>query len=133
MSNQTGEMTQAEINDMEVDFSYGDHPEDENRVAMRIDNTSFKDFVISFKYVRPDFDEESETASLSFEYDVLEVAEGHDPADYENNEALHEVVGKIAMDLFIQNLESMSKSKELEELTSKYKDTLEKAIEESVS
>lgn len=115
MIEQTGEMTQAAISDMEVEYSYGAHPEYEDRMGILIENTKFSQFYISFKYIKPDIDEETETASLSFEYDVIGMPEGHDPVDYENNDELHQVVGKIAMDEFIKTLEAKARAEQIAE------------------
>lgn len=115
MSEQTGEMTQEDINDMVVDYSFGDHPDKDDSTGILIENTKFKDFFIAFNYIKPDINEETETASLSFEYDVIGMPEGHDPKDYENNEELHQVVGKIAMDEFIRSLEAKARVEQISE------------------
>lgn len=113
MSEQTGEMTQADIAEVEVEYSYGEHPDQDDQMGILIQNTKFEDFFISFKYIKPNIDQETETASLAFEYDVIGLPEGHDPKDYENNNELHQVVGKIAMDEFIKSLEAKARADQL--------------------
>lgn len=113
MSEQTGEMTQADIAEVEVEYSYGEHPDQDDQMGILIQNTKFEDFFISFKYIKPNIDQETETASLAFEYDVIGLPEGHDPKDYENNNELHQIVGKIAMDEFIKSLEAKARADQL--------------------
>ena len=119
MSEQNGEMTQADIAEMEVEYSYGAHPDEDEKMGILIENTKFKEFFVAFKYIKPDIDEESETASLAFEYDVIGLPEGHDPKDYENNDELHQVVGKIAMDEFIKSLEARARAEQVSEQAAK--------------
>lgn len=64
-----------DIKELNVQFSYGAHPDDPKKTAIRIDNGTFEGFIVSFNFMRPTFPEkEGDECYMSFSYDVISLA-----------------------------------------------------------
>lgn len=110
-----GQFKHKDIKNIDVQFSYGIHPDNEKKIALKIDSGTFAGFIVSFNHIRPVFPEgEDGECVLSFDYEVISLAGDftEEVVKEKHADELNAVMSKIAMVLFEDAIEASSKGKE---------------------
>lgn len=81
---------------MSLDWVYGNHPDDESRLAVKFTEGEFTDVFVSIDKVS--INEDNGEATLTFTFDILGFPETFNKSDLEDNDELKECVFEVIKD-----------------------------------